>query len=243
MRIAVKALVVPLLPLFGSVLTGEAYAAEHQKCSVSSGCADLTDHDGYWVAKVKPEGSLFKITVINDMRVDTETNRVTVYAQSRLFGKVVAPAQLLPGECEERKDGKVCSHPDAVYLNGSGEELSEPDGSGAWWVKHSWVLNGEGYENSELKPMEFYPSAYVEGELLSDGITMKVGNPEWGHNLRYPVYGKDDTDVSYRVQRFTAIQEKDGTYSYEPGFDLIWSCKNEISAFDGMKRTCPKAND
>ena len=42
-------------------------------------------HDAYWVAKIKPEGVPAKITVINDMHIDTSTKRVTVYAQSRIL--------------------------------------------------------------------------------------------------------------------------------------------------------------
>ena len=34
-------------------------------------------HHAYWVAKIKPEGAPTKITVINDMHIDTSTNRVT----------------------------------------------------------------------------------------------------------------------------------------------------------------------
>ena len=51
-------------------------------------------HDAYWVAKIKPEGAPAKITVINDMHIDTSTNRVTVYAQSRILGKIVSPPQV-----------------------------------------------------------------------------------------------------------------------------------------------------
>jgi len=39
-------------------------------------------HDAYWVASIKPEGAPAKITVINDMHIDTSTNRVTVYGLS-----------------------------------------------------------------------------------------------------------------------------------------------------------------
>ena len=31
----------------------------------------LSYHDAYWVAKIKPEGAPAKITVINDMHLDT----------------------------------------------------------------------------------------------------------------------------------------------------------------------------
>ena len=113
-------------------------------------------HDAYWVAKVKPEGAPTKITVINDMHIDTSTNRVTVYAQSKVLGKIVSPPQVEPGACIETKNDTLCFHPNAVYLNGSGAELDSSDGSGAWWVKHSWVLGGEGYQNWELKPKKDY---------------------------------------------------------------------------------------
>ncbi|OED62881.1 hypothetical protein A165_15155 [Vibrio tasmaniensis ZS-17] len=220
-----------------------SYAESDNQCTVANGCAAVTDHDAYWVAKIRPSGSLFRISIINDTHVNTKTNRVTVYAQSRLFSKVVAPAQLSPGECETRSDGKVCSHPDAVYLDGTGNELAKDNGKGSWWVKHSWVLDGEGYDNSELKPMENYPSFYVEGKLLEDGITMKIGNPEWGYNLRWPIYGQNGEDVSYKVQRFNAVKQDDGTFKSEKGFELDWKCTNEASPFDGKKRGCPKTKE
>ena len=77
----------------------------------------LNLHNGYWVTKVNPPGLGPKITVINDMHVDPETMRVTVYAQSRVFGRVVSPPQLNPDECTETRNGDIhCFHPDAVYL-------------------------------------------------------------------------------------------------------------------------------
>ena len=108
--------------------------------------SQLDYHNGYWVVKVDVPDLPAKLTVINDMHVDAATNRVTVYAQSRLLGKVVAPPQVGPGECTEGNYGDiVCFHPNAVYLNGSGVELMEADGTGEWWVKHSWILGGDGY--------------------------------------------------------------------------------------------------
>ena len=72
--------------LFGILLsscgTSRAFRIDNSKNS-------LYYHDAYWVAKIKPEGAPAKITVINDMHVDTLTNRVTVYAQSRILGKIV----------------------------------------------------------------------------------------------------------------------------------------------------------
>ena len=90
-------------------------------------------HNAYWVAKIKPEGAPAKITVINDMYIDTVTNRVTVYAQSKIGGKIVSPPQVGPGKCIETKNDTLCFHPNAVYLNGSGAELDSADGNGAWW--------------------------------------------------------------------------------------------------------------
>lgn len=193
-------------------------------------------HDGYWVGKLKLEGTPFKLTIINDMHVDAATGRITVYAQSRVNNKIIAPAQLSPGEFLEQSNGeRVASHPDAVYLNGSGQELMEDDGSGSWWVKHSWVLGGEGYWNAELKPQEHYEESYVEGNLLKDGLTMKIGDPaeEWGYNLRKPI--QKGSKTSYVVNRYEF--SNDG--SLNEGFTIEWKHKNEKSAFDGLKRSGP----
>ncbi len=170
------------------------------------------------------------------MHIDASTNRVTVYAQSMMMGKVVAPAQVGPGEVTELPNGdKVAFHPDAVYLNGSGQELTEDDGTGSWWVKHSWVLGGEGYDNSELKPQEHYESLYVEGNLLEDGLTMNVGDPEgqWGYNLRIPVL--TGNKITYRVSRYEVGD--DG--SIKEGFVIDWKHKNKKSAFDDLARREP----
>ena len=100
-------------------------------------------HDGYWVAKMDVPDNPVSITIINDMHIDAATNSVTVFAQSKALGQIISPPQVGPGECTEGRDGgTVCFHPDAVYLNGSGEELMEADGTGEWWVKHAWILGG-----------------------------------------------------------------------------------------------------
>ena len=193
-------------------------------------------HDGYWVGKIKPEGFPFALKVINVMHIDAATNLITVYAQSRMMGKVVAPAQVSPGEFTELPNGdRVASHPDAVYLNGSGQELLEDDGTGSWWVKHSWVLGGEGYGNAELKPQEHYEETYVEGNMLEDGLTMKIGDPEalWGYNLRKPVLSGNK--IIYQVNRYE--YSDDGTLN--EGFVIEWVHKNEKSPFDGLARSGP----
>jgi len=213
--------------------------------------SQLDYHDGYWVAKMDIPDQLVSLTVINDMHIDAETNSVTVYAQSKALGRIVAPAQVGPGECtEDGSSGTVCFHPDAVYLNGSGEELMEADGTGEWWVKHAWILGGEGYDNCELRPQESYDDCiWAEGELLNDGLTMKVGGifdaetGAWAGNHRTPVF-HEDGEVTYRVTRFSPVNldpnagEIDLTLKSD--WVLEWTCEEEPSAFDNRTRECPK---
>lgn len=198
----------------------------------------LNYHDGYWVAKIKPPGSPFKVSVINDMHVDAYSKRITVYAQSRLFGKTLTPAQVGPGEYATDKDGKkIAHHPNSVYLNGSGQELSESDGTGQWWVKHSWELDGEGYTNWELLPEADYgEGTWVEGILLEDGITMKIGTLNdtealWGYNTRTPVF--NDGSLSYEVVRW---EYQDGQADPKKIWTLEWNYKTKKSAFDNRAR-------
>lgn len=203
-------------------------------------------HDAFWVARIKPEGAPAKITVINDMYIDTVTNRVTVYAQSKIGGKIVSPPQVGPGKCIETKNDTLCFHPNAVYLNGSGAELDSADGNGAWWVKHSWVLGGEGYQNWELKPKNNYGDGnYVEGILLEDGLTMKIGIKEDSifnnFNLRMPILDKYSGQVNYQVVRYES-SDKTGSIPEEK-FKLIWKCKKRKSPFDNSIRTCPRLTE
>ncbi|MGB2117613.1 MAG: hypothetical protein ACPHYC_01885 [Schleiferiaceae bacterium] len=203
-------------------------------------------HDAFWVARIKPEGAPAKITVINDMYIDTVTNRVTVYAQSKIGGKIVSPPQVGPGKCIETKNDTLCFHPNAVYLNGSGAELDSADGNGAWWVKHSWVLGGEGYQNWELKPKKNYGDGkYVEGILLEDGLTMKIGIKEDSifnnFNLRMPILDKYSGQVNYQVVRYES-SDKTGSIPEEK-FKLIWKCKKRKSPFDNSIRTCPRLTE
>jgi hypothetical protein len=200
-------------------------------------------HDAYWVAKIKPEGAPAKITIINDMHIDTSTNRVTVYAQSRILGKIVSPPQVGSGECIETKNDTLCFHPNAIYLNGSGAELDSSDGSGAWWVKHSWVLGGEGYHNWELKPEKNYGDGYyVEGILIEDGFTMKIGIRKdsifYDYNLRTPIIDTNSRQINYQVVRYEYSNENDSIP--EEKFKLVWKCKKRKSPFTNEIRTCPK---
>ena len=200
-------------------------------------------HDAYWVAKVKPEGAPTKITVINDIHIDTSTNRVTVYAQSKVLGKIVSPPQVEPGACIETKNDTLCFHPNAVYLNGSGAELDSSDGSGAWWVKHSWVVGGEGYQNWELKPKKNYGDGqYVEGILLEDGFTMKIGIRKdsifTDYNLRMPIINTNTRHVYYQIVRYQFSNKNDSIP--EEKFKLVWKCKKRKSPLNTDIRTCPK---
>ena len=200
-------------------------------------CSELNYHEGYWTTEVTNPSIPFPIQVINDMHIDAATKRVTVYAQQRVNGMVVVPAQVGPGECTITLMGDTaCYHPNAVYLNGSGEEFLQSDSTGAWWVKHSWVLGGEGYQNWELILEEDYGEGlWVEGILLGDNITMKVGD-------------LDGTDGGFYNHRRPLLQNDPVTYSVErylppattPDFSLEWECNTETSAFDGLARSCPK---
>ena len=215
-------------------------------------------HDGYWVTKVDIPDNPVSLTVINDMHIDAATNSVTVFAQSKALGQILSPPQVGPGECTEGGDGEtVCFHPNAVYLNGSGEKLMESDGTGEWWVKHAWTLGGEGYDNCELPPQENYDNCFwVEGILLDDGLTMEIGGiidadadadaGAWGGNHRTPVF-HDDGTVTYNVTRLepTNLDPNAGEIdlTLEKGFVLEWTCEEEVSAFDNRARECPKVQN
>jgi hypothetical protein len=171
------------------------------------------------------------------MHIDAATKRITVYAQQRVNGMVIVPAQVGPGDCTTTLMGDTaCYHPNAVYLNGSGEEFLQADGTGAWWVKHSWVLGGEGYQNWELTLEEDYGEGlWVEGVLLGDDITMKVGDLDGSdggfYNLRRPLLQNDP--VTYSVERYLPP-------ATTPDFSLEWECTTATSDFDGLARSCPK---
>lgn len=225
---------------FTSSLSAENYpqeAIDIVEDAIVRACSELNYHEGYWTAEVEVPDYPFPIQVINDLHIDAATKRVTVYAQQRINGMVLAPAQVGPGECTTIMTGDtVCYHPNAVYLNGSGEEFLEADGTGAWWVKHSWVLDGEGYQNWELGLEKDYGEGlWVEGILLEDGITMKVGdldNSDGGfYNLRIPLL--QNAPVTYGVERYAPP-------ATTPQGTLELNCTTETSAFDGLARSCPE---
>ncbi|NJL54556.1 hypothetical protein HC928_04675 [bacterium] len=202
----------------------------------------LEYHDGYWVTEMENPDLPVPLTIINDMHIDAATNRVTVYAQARLANQIAAPPQVGPGECAETPMGEiVCFHPDAVYLNGSGGELMEADGTGSWWVKHAWTLGGEGYLNCELHSQQEYNDCiYVEGVLLDDGLSMRVGPVEEGlegfFNVRTPLLAEHP--IAYQVTRYEpTASEMDQTPTAQ--WVLIWQCQEVPSALDNQVRPCP----
>ena len=213
------------------------HADDSSQCSETSGCADLNHHAAYWETKIKPDGSLFSVTMINDIYFEPTTRRMTVYTQSRAFGRAVAPAQIPRGDCVIHENETYCSHPSAVYLTGSGKELTDAEGSGSWWMRQSWVVNGEGFTSSEIRPEEHYSSTYMTAELMEDGLTIKVGNPELGFSLRRPIYNGKRVIYDFTVYAATATDS--GELSYEESIELQWQCKNEKSPLTGRIRSCP----
>jgi hypothetical protein len=195
-------------------------------------------HDGYWVTELEDPETGDPVIAINDVHADPETRQVTVYAQARRDDTIASPAQVDPGACGEDPSGhRGCFHPNAVYLNGSGAELDEADGTGAWWVKHAWVLDGEGYDNCQLglRAEESYSCVWVEGVAHDDGVSMRIGPTAFPlnlvYNLRTPLLDRDP--VATRVTR------------YDPtgaGFDILFACEPTPSALDGRVRPCPSAD-
>ncbi len=207
----------------------------------------LDYHDGYWVATMDVPDRPVAIKIINDMHIDAATNSVTVYAQSKALGRIISPPQLNPDECTKNRIGQTaCFHPNAVYLNGSGEELMKADGTGEWWVKQTWVLGGEGYDNCELKPLEnYYDCFWAEGVLLDDGMSMQVGAVEESlngfYNIRTPLL--DEQPITYQVTRFEPKNDDPtaGDIDLTPTEQLVltFECEEEVSAFDNRARECP----
>ncbi|MEM8593846.1 MAG: hypothetical protein AAGF06_03380 [Pseudomonadota bacterium] len=201
----------------------------------------LSHHNGFWVAEVQPDGFSKNVTIINDTHVNLDANRVTVYAQARIDGEVISPAQLSPGECKTvDNDQADCFHPNAVYLDGSGQELNSDNGNGQWWIKHSWVVNGEGYINCQmnLEPQDTHLCIPVAGIMLEDSHTMKIGGTNWFtknvFNTRKPLLKK--TPIRYQVTRY-APSFTNPTPS--PQTTLLFDCRKELSGFNHVVRPCP----
>ncbi|MEM7607984.1 MAG: hypothetical protein AAF411_21740 [Myxococcota bacterium] len=206
--------------------------------------AMLELHDGYWVAEVPVDGLPVPVESIQDTHVDLQTRRVTVYAQSRLMGEITAPVQVGPSECATARSGETaCYHPNAVYLNGTGREYVTDVGGGSWWVKHSWIVDGEGYHNCPFSLEESYTCNWATGTLMEDDVTLFMGserNPGL-YNIRGPVLDADP--ITYELVRYAPenFDPETGESSGEPTpvFVLDMNCTDAISEFDGVARGCP----
>ncbi|XZE56107.1 haloalkane dehalogenase [Planctomycetaceae bacterium SH139] len=208
------------------------------------GIDPLRYHDGYFVGELNIPGFPPGAMAHQDVYVDYETERVTIYAQTRVGDQIFAPPQIGPGETTTLPNGQPVSfHPDAVYLNGSGQELMESDGTGQWWVKHSWINGGEGYDNTPVFPAAEYPELYVEGDYFQGGPTIRIGGTtpetESYYNLREPLVDGDPN--AFRWTRYEpanddpAVGPIDLTPTQRFSFDLYRT--EAVSAFDGSQRT------
>jgi hypothetical protein len=218
--------------------------------------ADLALHAGYWVVENDPKLPAYGGRTLgfhNVHHVDVASRRITVYAQARVHEHrddageelVISPPQLEPGTCgtDPMTAQTVCAHPNAVYLDGSGEEAAQGDGTGAWWVKHSWVLDGEGYRSCQLMPpprelldddVDCLP---VIGTWLDDDLTMRVGPVTASgeiasiHNERRVLLDRDP--VTYQITRVDPRPEA-------VAFVLEMTCRPDAtSPLDGSVLGCP----
>lgn len=192
-----------------------------------------TLHDAFWVITVTDPESGITIESVADLHVDLETGRFTIYAQTRTSGSngvVVNPPQLGVAECgdDPLTGNYVCGHLNAVYLNGSGQELYVDDGTGAWWVRHSWVDNGAPYLNCPLTSQEFYQCVNTTGTIQEDGLTLILDAQGLDNfNERVPMIDQDP--ITYRL-----IENNP-----EPQPALFYECRQEASALDNEIRPCP----
>ncbi len=213
----------------------------------------LVKHNGYWKGTAQDIDGAPLSVIINDVHVDNQTGEVVVYAQSERISDnfLLAPPQLEPDECADLPElGYVCGHPDAVYLNESGEELSSGDGSdgGAWWVKHAWVLNDESsrLEACRIGSEEVYNACYTARGLLDeDGNTQQiefVGIPLLEiYNLRY--VDLDAEPIEYYVDGYGPVnldlQSGPLDLSAALIFRLTMTCQDTAGPLDGTLRGCP----
>ena len=104
------------------------------------------------------------------------------------------------------------------------------------------MVRGRGNQNRELKPAKSYGDGhYVEGILLEDGLTMKIGARKESiftdFNLRRPIIDVTKRQVRYQVARYGISNQ---TGSPEETFKLVWKCKCRKSPLTGGIRTCPR---
>ena len=114
-------------------------------------------------------------------------------------------------------------------------------------MKHSWVVDGEGYRNCELTPLEDYgEGTWATCELLEDGLTVRMsgdfGFDEFYGNLRKPLLSMGP--IAYEVARYEPknLDSDAGPIDYisTPRFTPIMECRQEKNAFDGRARWCPQ---
>ena len=242
MRVASLLIIALALPLVIVACGDEATIDTDEQ--VEDRYAMLELHDGYWVAEIPVEGLPTTIESIQDTHVNPETRRVTVYAQARLMGEIVGPAQVGPSECTTSPTGETaCYHPNAVYLNGTGREFVTDVGGGSWWVKHSWIVDGEGYHNCPFSVEESYTCSWATGTLMEDDVSLFMDS-EGGpgvYNIRGPVLDADP--ITYELVRYAPenFDPETGASSGEPRPVLVMdmNCTDAISEFDGIARGCP----
>lgn len=202
-------------------------------------CSDLNLHEGYWIIESVDPTSGSVVLSVSDVHIDAATTRITVYAQTTVDGIIYQPAQVGPGEDPiTTLTGETAAyHPNAVYLNGSGEEYLEDVGGGSWWVKHSWISDGGSYMNWPLGQfaIDYGPGFNAESILLDDGYTIKVGDLDGDENgqgnIREPILTSNP--VSYHVSSFQSFEDTD------PVRLLVQVCTEGVSALDGLARFCP----
>jgi len=220
--------------------------------------SSLNYHEGYWVAETEVDGVPFPVTMINDIHVDAYEGRVTVYGQVQVLGRIIAPVQAGPGEVVEHFSGNMLGmHPNAVYLNGSGEELAEADGSGSWWVKHP-IMGPEGYYNWTAMISDYsFGGQYIEGYLLEDGVTLMLraffedrikGFPVDNEAIAEEIYGNsrtpgfDASPITHLITRWEPanVDPEAGPIDYtSTAMDtVVFECRPEPSPLDGRARTC-----
>lgn len=222
----------------------------------------LNYHQGYWVTEQRIEGISSPVTALNDIHVDAHEGTITVYGQVQVMGQIIAPVQAGPGEEVQHFSGNMLGmHPNAVYLNGSGEELTESDGTGSWWVKHPIVGPG-GYYNWPML-IEDYGNGghYTEGEVLDDGVTLAMrsffednirGFPVDDNAIANKFYGTTrspgvSTDlITHIIERYEPanVDPEAGAIDYTSTLveTVVFECREEASALDGLVRDCPELN-
>ncbi|MEO1253353.1 MAG: hypothetical protein AAFY41_00525, partial [Bacteroidota bacterium] len=113
-------------------------------------------------------------------------------------------------------------------------EFLDDVGGGSWWVKHSWVVDGEGYQNWPLDQfaIDYGPGTYAEGILMEDGLSVKIGDldvSETGsYNIRQPI--TDTNPVSFHISSYPDAG------SAEPVSLGVYTITENPSPFDGLAR-------